>query len=387
MGKEIVRLSQQDAPEALDFLNLVFSMAKYPHDFRKMLPKMWEDDGKHVDNHLAVKVDGRIRAIVGVYPLPANIAGEKLLFATMGNVATHPFDTGKGYMSELLDAAMKQLSDMNADGARLGGMRQRYARYGYEPCGTQYRFALTENNVSRYYSGKFRSDIVFSALDIADVDMLNWAKQLYEKNPVWIDRISVRGFYDSVTAWESKPYVAMQNGNPIGYLTITKDGAGINEVNADSADHIIEIVCAWLRYKKMDSVSFTAEPWQCELLRKLQPLCENWSINMPSRFYIRRWDRVVYAFMKLRQQVAPIADGRKLIGIQNYGTIAIEVVGGKVSVERTEETPDIVLGANEAARFFFGPALPYSACSFATPDSVLTSWLPLPLGWNTLDRV
>ena len=129
MGKEIVRLSQQDAPEALDFLNLVFSMAKYPHDFRKMLPKMWEDDGKHVDNHLAVKVDGRIRAIVGVYPLPANIAGEKLLFATMGNVATHPFDTGKGYMSELLDAAMKQLSDMNADGARLGGMRQRYARW------------------------------------------------------------------------------------------------------------------------------------------------------------------------------------------------------------------------------------------------------------------
>ena len=71
--------------------------------------------------------------MLGVYPLPAVVAGRRLLFATVGNVATHPYETGRGYMRRLMDAARARLDEMDADASRLGGLRRRYAPFGYEP--------------------------------------------------------------------------------------------------------------------------------------------------------------------------------------------------------------------------------------------------------------
>ena len=44
MAYNIEWLTKNDADEALDFLNLVFSMASRPHNFKKSLPKIWEGD-------------------------------------------------------------------------------------------------------------------------------------------------------------------------------------------------------------------------------------------------------------------------------------------------------------------------------------------------------
>lgn len=46
MSAAIERLRPCDAPETLDFLNMVFSMARVPHDFSEMLPKIWKTTGK-----------------------------------------------------------------------------------------------------------------------------------------------------------------------------------------------------------------------------------------------------------------------------------------------------------------------------------------------------
>ena len=61
-----------------------------------------------------------------------------------GNVATHPKFTGKGYFTELFTRIMSELDVIDADAARLGGARQRYARFGYEPCGTLHKFMINE---------------------------------------------------------------------------------------------------------------------------------------------------------------------------------------------------------------------------------------------------
>ncbi len=122
-------------------------MTNRPHDFLKALPHMWGRDDEHMSKHIAVIREGRIRSILGVYPIPVDICGRPLLFATVGNAATHPYDTGKGYMSLLLNEAMKELDEIGADASRLSGLRQRYARYGYEPVGLHHTFVLTDHNV------------------------------------------------------------------------------------------------------------------------------------------------------------------------------------------------------------------------------------------------
>ena len=237
LSAAVERLRPCDAPEALDFLNMVFSMARVPHDFSQMLPKMWENDGESMTRHFAIREDGRIRALVGTYPLPVTIAGERLVFSTMGNVATHPHAGGKGYMNRLVQTAMQELRDVGVDAIRLGGLRQRYARFGFEPTGMQYHFSLTAHNLERYYKGTFSSGIRFEPLRSEDTESVAWAKSLHETGRVWVDRLHNTGFYDSLTAWRNQPFLALRDGGRVGYLTAGADKSGVSEFHALSHKH------------------------------------------------------------------------------------------------------------------------------------------------------
>jgi len=388
MAYNIEWLTKNDADEALDFLNLVFSMAKYPHNFKKSLPKIWEGDLSGVERHMAIRTDGRIKAIVGVYPLPVDVAGEKLLFATMGNVASHPLENGRGYMSCLLDEAMKELDRMDVDGARLGGLRQRYVRYGYEPAGSQYQFTLTAHNLKNFYKGMPCKDIVFTKIAPEDTDTLLWCKSLFEKESMWVDRKGALTFYNSVTAWENIPHIATLNGEKIGYITVSPDKTRVNEICALSTEDILSILRAWLETNRFDRISLPVDPYRADLARALQPICEDWNITMPSRFYIRRFDRVANAFMKLKSSITPLAEGSAVINIESFGSIRLFNENGKTGAEKTELAPDLTMNPLEAFRFHFYPLPPYCTSSLpADKAGMLTSWLPLPLGWNTLDRV
>ena len=101
-----VRLTADDYEQAIDFLDLVFSQLSKPHRFEQALPRMCKPDDEHMGRHLAIKVDGRIASMLGVYPLPVVIDGERFLFSTTGNVATHHRFEGRGYAHKLLNAAM-----------------------------------------------------------------------------------------------------------------------------------------------------------------------------------------------------------------------------------------------------------------------------------------
>ena len=138
---EIKKLTAEHYDELLALLNYTFGNKNGKEvDFLTEQPKMWVRDDAHMGRHLGVFEDGKLCAVVGVYPLQTVIDGEKILFATTGNVATHPEYEGRGYFNALFCEAMKELESMNADAARLGGARQRYERFGYESCGASYLF-------------------------------------------------------------------------------------------------------------------------------------------------------------------------------------------------------------------------------------------------------
>ena len=73
----------------------------YQADFVANLPIMWTKEHDYPCRHLAVKENGRIVSLLGIYPLPAVIDGEKVLIGTIGNIASLPAARGRGYMKQL----------------------------------------------------------------------------------------------------------------------------------------------------------------------------------------------------------------------------------------------------------------------------------------------
>lgn len=71
---EIVRLKSCDFEEAIDFLDFVFSKAYSPTHFRKMLPLCYQPTDEHMSHNFAIRENGKIRAIVGLFQLKFRLA-------------------------------------------------------------------------------------------------------------------------------------------------------------------------------------------------------------------------------------------------------------------------------------------------------------------------
>ncbi len=379
----IFRLTAADYEEMLELMRVVFTRQNGKDtNFKYDLPKMCIPDDEHTGHHLGIREDGKLVAVIGIYPLPVKVGEENLLFTTVGNVVTHWDYEGRGYMQALLTAAMKELERIEADGSRLCGLRGRYNRFGYEACGAVYEMTLTADNVKRRFS---ENNLTFTPISAEDTDALAFTWQLYSQNGIAVDRTeqpNFRDVYASLTAWRNRPFLAMDGDTPVGYFSADSDGdwAEWGAVDAKTAG---AMAAAWQR-KQGRSLLLRCAPHQVEAIRIFSRACEQLKITSPSHFKICRWDRVLDAFLKLKQKISPLPEGKMTVAIGGYGAVRITVQNGVASCVNTDAYPEMTMDPLTASRFFFGP-LP-SVCTGYTPP-VANAWFPLPLTWNLQDRV
>ena len=98
---DIQRLNATHYDELLSLLGYVFGKKNGREmDFEKEMPKMCVRDDEHMGRHIGIFDGDRLVACMGIYPFDVIVAGEKLLFATTGNIAVHPDHEGRGYMGK-----------------------------------------------------------------------------------------------------------------------------------------------------------------------------------------------------------------------------------------------------------------------------------------------
>ena len=392
---EIRKLKAKDRDELLEFLNGVFAN-KYGRDmdFLCEQPKMWDRTDEAMGKHIAVFEDGHIVSVVGVYPLPVCIGEEKLLFATTGNVATSPDYEGRGYFTQLFTLAMKEIEEMGVDAARLGGARQRYARFGFEPSGSSYCCELNSDNVIKYFT-EYGEGVEFERIEETSLDLLGYVDELIKKKDFYVERNTENGYkelYSLLGTKHSAAYVAKRGGKPIGYLCAACDrqfvgvgefGRNITEYGYESCEDFFHMICAY--QKKIGKVlSITVAPHETELLEKLSEGAEYVTLSSPSRFKVRNFEKLTNALVKLKGKKENLPLGESVIEIENYGKLLLFKNEKEAGARFTDKEAEIKLTQAETTRLLYG----HLPC-FATkkiPES-LKKFLPLPLSWNTLDYV
>ncbi len=339
-------------------------------------------DDEHMSRHLGIREDGKLVAAVGIYPLPTIVEGRKLLFSTVGNVATHWDYVGRGYMNALMDAAMKKLSEMGADASRLGGVRQRYARFGYETCGINYKFDITRHNL-KHGMDKYVKPVEFSEIGPDDEKTLEFVRKVYETNAAYVERKG-DDLYKSMVAWQNVPYLATVDGEPIGYLCVNSSKTSVSEIGALNADYVMEMLAAWHRGLEGEYLSFDVMANEVEVIKRASSLCQGIYSSAPCHFKIINFDKVIDTYIKLKQTYCELVKGSLVMEIKDYGRIEIFVNDGEAGCVKTDKAPDVVLDKAQASRYIFGPCPPV----YAGADNALASaWFPLPLSWNLQNRV
>lgn len=393
---KVERLRAEDYDELLNFMNCVYNIPA-GKSFREELPKMWRRTDEAMGKHLAIRIDGRIAAVVGVYPLPMTVAGQELLFTTVGNVGTLPKYRNLGLMKTLMVAAMKKLEVMGADASRLGGERQRYNRYGYEIAGCNYHYCLTRANIRKYYDGTiqksskpsgalhFKQVVCQDTLTAADTSFLQEIQNLQQQGPVFMLRGDAKDCYDTASSWGMHPWIAQSaDGQIVGYLSASSDHMRLGEQFARTPELLYAMILEWAEHQNLSDVQLQTAPWELDLNRSLNRLCEECTVMPSSNFKIIHWDKVLSAYLNLKNQLRPLPSGHIHLEIQGYGTLRID----NTTCIRTPEPADLSLDALTATRFLFGPYPPEQYCSL--PENCrefCAAAFPLPLGWNGQERV
>lgn len=406
---DVERLTAADFDEAMDLLNLVFSMSSVPHDFASLLPKLYRRDSELMRANLAIRLDGRIRAIVGVFPMEISVAGRKLLAGGIGGVATHPRETGAGLMRRLMTAALSEMRTAGCAISVLGGRRQRYAHYGYEKAGSSLDFVLSKHNIRHYGQGHALPEYRLLPFDTgcpAGVDpvrdgTLARMKAWHDADLCHVCR-SAADFPLILSSWQARTWLALDAaGEPAAYLVVSKDGSSVTELKAAAPEHLLPVAAAWVRQQSADAVHLALKPWELASIRQFSRICESWSISTAYNVNILDWPPVLESYLRLKAIQADLADGilhLQIIRPDRALDLRLAVEGREVACTAIANADAVDAGSRIslddalATRLVFGPLPPAMLLPADLPvtteaSRLLNSWFPLPFAWPGPDQI
>ena len=350
-------------------------------------------------HHFAIRKNGRIRAVVGSFPMAMQAGDTRLKVAGIGSVSAHPYEQGSGYMSKLMKEAVRSMREEGVHLSVLGGERKRYSHFGYERSGNALDFNVSKKSatIGLAKDAAPQTALRFEKIGENDAARLAEAKRLHDRQLVHAER-SPEEFYFITKTWRRELWAILgESGRMAGYLVASPERDRVAELAVESPDLLTEAIRAWVADQEHSYVTFVVPPWNIAYAQAAGRICESVMVRGSYNILVLDWERVVDALLKVKAQTAVLAEGEASIRIRGYGTLRIAVRGGKASCERmAAETdgghaaaaPDIEWDALQATRILFGPLpQPYAEGVPENLAPLLSSWLPLPLHWPEQDQV
>ena len=383
MSTAIARLTASDFEEAMDVLNFSFGF-EHPHNFETLLPVLYHPGAEAMSWNWALREEGSIRAIVGVFPLTWKLGDATLRIAGVGGVSCHPRYRKRGFMGQLMRHCVEAMREEGYPLSWLGGQRQRYGYYGYEKCGINYQLSLAPNNV-RHVFGDGDLGIEFRPLERQDRTHLQGVIGLHDAQPIRGVRPRDR-FYNMLLSWYHKPHIAISpDSRMIGYVVANGNGDRITEILAvNEGEPELQIAAAWVQ--QHGEATFDLAPSN-RLLPKLAAVCGGMSVHSSGNWQVFDWAAALDALLKAQGTLIPLTDGAVVIEIADYGKVLLEVAGGSARCIRSDAAPALQTDAFTAMRLLFGPLPPATVLALPQAAAALEQWCPLPLFWGRQDGV
>lgn len=379
------RGKKEDTKQLLEVLDDVFFRDdEYNRDFLTLLPKLYKDKYEPAYNNLVVMEDGKIKAAIGLYPLTAVAAGRKIKVGGIGNVAVARDSRGKGYMIDRLNACLDIMKNDGTVYSVLGGHRQRYGYFGYEPAGTGVYFSLNNKNLLHVLGGEITCRLTSYEITEADTELLAEIKSLYEAQPFYFVRPD-GDMLDILESWKSKAYAAFDGDRLAGYFVLSSDG-NISEIRAAEGTELLDVVICAMKTGSRDKVSFTLPVYDTKNCETMARICDSYHLSHSEMINILDYAAFIEAFLAVKAQRTRLSDGSLVMlihGCKGDERLEVTVNGDKVCVSKTEKPADIELEHREAVRFV---ASLYSEARTRLP-AFAAGWFPVDFFAFSQDNV
>lgn len=377
---EIRRSRTDDLGAILELADSVFYDDKgQPEDFAALLPKLYGEDADCTDNHWLLFEDGRLQSLVLVQTMEYQAVGLKLPIAAIGTVSVSKEARGKGYMKLLMDQAVQELDEQGIVFTALGGQRQRYAYWGFEPCGLHVSYSISEANIRHAYGTDQRDTLTFKPMEPGSPEE-EIAFQMYNTKSVRMNR-EKRTFYDILSSWRATPLCCFAEGEQAGYAVIKQEGNRVKILELVLSDSVSARVFLQGIFKEfgLSGCNISLPLYEQKLIRQLEAICEQETLVNNYNYRIHDWKTLLDSFLKVKATYQKLQDGCLSLEITSEtgagARINICIKQGIVTVTDGEGEADVHFSESAAARVLFYD----SKVAEALPDAVPAGWFPLPL--------
>lgn len=378
---------QEDYAQLLSFLDEVFFTDDDPatkRDFLNLLPKLYKPEYDPCSSNFIVKEGDAIKGAVGLYYTDVIAGGDTLRCGGIGNVAVHRDSRSKGYMIECMNMALKDMMDTGTDFGFLGGQRQRYAYFSFEPAGVRYDFSVNQTNLRHCKCMENHTPYEVRKLTADDTDTLAAIDALLRKEPYCSVHPSERMF-DILCSWRNTPYAAFDNGVFKGFFTLNYEG-NLADFKAADVESINGLILAIFDTVEDKSVGFSVAPYDTDCLDHLTKIAESCSIRHSECYTVLNFANIIRAMLKVRAATEPMADGEINLLIHGYAGdehLSVRMRNNAVFVEPSVTPPDAELDHHAAIRFLFSLA----SAERRALTLQAAQWFPLPLHCFGYDSV
>ena len=361
-----------DRAKVIDFINMVFSVAHQPHDFKVLLPKVFADGRGQDDIHrIALDEAGGIRGSISLLPGELRAGNTSLRTGYVGNVSTHPYGRGEGHMKRLMEMTIRDARDMGMDLLLLGGQRQRYGYFGFTPGGLRSVYTVNDSNVRHALSGVRDDGIAFLPMREAAEHLVDAAYALYAAQPFRMSR-GREDFVVTLESWTRTPFVVLKDGAFAGYLVADGSGETLGELLLADTGDLPAVVKTWMRTRNLKEIAIPTALYDHPLNRALGAFAEEWQLQVTQKLLVLNFPQVLAVLLPLSAARRSLPDGVFSLWIDNKPlTIAVQSSAIAVTETGPEDAPRVT--AMEAQALFFSP--------FAEGErlSLPAGWFPIPL--------
>lgn len=414
---EYRKVRPEEWEDCIELINYVFSISHRPHDFEKILPKVYQAGPQMAGIHRAAIDDrGRLRAMIAVLPETLVAGGRRLQAGYVGSVSVHPKARGEGHMKRLLSDWLEELTP-EYDLLVLDGQRQRYGYFGFEPGSMRYIFRLDEANVRHAQKEEELGRITFEPLfrdertdraaaqrstcaerseragrcseDTDNRERAGFAAHLNESKLSHVVREPER--IQAILATFGQTALAVcVDGAAAGYLLCAGEHM-VTEAVLSGDVSLGTVLGAYILWKKLDSLEISVPVYERKNVTELAALTEEWHLERCGQglYRILNYANVLEAYLGVQAAAGQLTPG-VFSAVLEGQPVTARFDGQSVQVSREAPKDALVLGRREAHELLLSFTAERGGRAGLSAEEwnakVPRGWFPLPVYWSMADE-
>jgi len=324
MKYQITQLTKADYPEAMLFLSMAYNGIEDIDDLPTQMPIVFRPTEEQMNCHYAIKIDGKIRSMLGIYTCEMVAGNDKLKLAQIGSMATEVAYRNQKMMTNLLSFAVEKIKNEQFDLAYAVGNKSLFSDHGFERMGSKIHFWAYPSNLKHCKINQ--ENLSFEKPDEIDLETAKLLNGLYQKQTTYLNRED-KDFWSICKTGRCKPYLAKKDGKLVGYFVVDKNGESIKEIVAESVAMNLSMQKEFFK----GGLDIHLPPTERELSRELLNTSQGTNLVDNDNWKIFNFAQVLSVFLKITNNPA------KYIALSGYGLEIVERVPLEVPASQESE--------------------------------------------------